>query len=498
MKLPEGLKDSSAAIFSALLLAGLYVVSYYNYLLFHSLAETFSIVIGFALFVVAWNTRRVLDNRYFLFLGIGYLYVAFLDLIHLFSYKGMGVFPYSGANLPTQLWIAARYLESMTLLLAIFFIRKRVRAGLTFGAFLLLTALTMASITSGYFPDCFVEGEGLTAFKVYSEYAICAILGSALYLLILHKTEFDRNVLMLLIASIVTTMLSELAFTFYVSVYGISNMVGHYLKIFSFYLIYRAVVVTGLVSPYDLLFRNIKESEAMLRVRTEQLENANKELESFAYSVSHDLRAPLRAIDGFSNMLLIDIGDRLDADSKRKFNIIRKNTKKMGQLIDDILNFSRTGRAFLSKAPIDVESIVRDVWREIRDGNPDRKMELKMTQLPAAIGDRSLVRQVLSNVLGNAVKFTRERENTLIEVSGSNSGTLNMYCVRDNGTGFDMQYYDKLFEIFRRLHSEKDYEGTGVGLAIVKKIIDKHGGQVWAESSPGEGASFYFTLPAGE
>jgi two-component system sensor kinase len=236
----------------------------------------------------------------------------------------------------------------------------------------------------------------------------------------------------------------------------------------------------------------------MLRVRTEQLENANKELESFAYSVSHDLRAPLRAIDGFSNMLLIDIGDRLDADSKRKFNIIRKNTKKMGQLIDDILNFSRTGRAFLSKAPIDVESIVRDVWREIRDGNPDRKMELKMTQLPAAIGDRSLVRQVLSNVLGNAVKFTRERENTLIEVSGSNSGTLNMYCVRDNGTGFDMQYYDKLFEIFRRLHSEKDYEGTGVGLAIVKKIIDKHGGQVWAESSPGEGASFYFTLPAGE
>lgn len=170
----------------------------------------------------------------------------------------------------------------------------------------------------------------------------------------------------------------------------------------------------------------------------------------------------------------------------------------MGQLIDDILNFSRTGRAFLSKTGIDVEFLVRDVWRELRDGNPGRNLELKMTKLPAATGDRSLIRQVLSNVLGNAVKFTRERENAVIEVSGSNSGEYNTYRIRDNGAGFDMQYYDKLFEIFRRMHSEKDYEGTGVGLAIVKKIIDKHGGQVWAESSPGEGASFYFTLPSGE
>ena len=498
LKLPEWIIESSAGIFFAAILAGLYAVSYYNYLLFHSFAETFSIVIGFALFVVAWNTRRVLDNRYFLFIGIAYLFVAFLDLFHLFSYKGIGIFPANDANLPTQLWVAARYLESISLLVAVFLIGKKIRAARTFGSFFGITSLLLISILLGIFPDCFVEGVGLTPFKIASEYAICVILGISLYLLIGQKSQFDRSVLNLLIASIATTIISELAFTFYVSVYGISNMIGHYFKIISFYLIYKAVVVTGLVKPYDLMFRNIKESEDILRVKTEQLEIANKELESFAYSVSHDLRAPLRAIDGFSNMLLSDIGDQLDPESRRKFNIIRKNIAKMGQLIDDVLNFSRTGRTFVSRAGVDMQALVKDVWRELKDGNPGRNMELIVTHLPAATGDRALVRQVLANILGNAVKFTREREKAVIEVSGSNSRDFNTYCIRDNGTGFDMHYYDKLFEIFRRMHSEKEYEGTGVGLAIAKKIIDKHGGRIWAESKTGEGATFYFTLPAGE
>jgi len=498
LKLPEWIIESSAGIFFAVILAGLYVVSYYNYLLFHSIAETFSIVIGFALFVVAWNTRRVLDNRYFLFIGIAYLFVAFLDLIHLFSYKGVGIFPFNNANLPTQLWIAARYLESISLVAAVFLIGKKVRAGITFVSFFAITVLLLISIRLGLFPDCFVEGVGLTPFKIASEYVICVILGVSLYLLIGQKNQFDRSVLNLLIASITATIISELAFTFYVNVYGISNMIGHYFKILSFYLIYKAVVVTGLVKPYDLMFRNIKEGEDVLRVKTEQLEIANKELESFAYSVSHDLRAPLRAIDGFSSMLLSDIGDQLDQESRRKFNIIRKNTAKMGQLIDDVLNFSRTGRTFVSRAGVDMQALVKDVWRELKDGNPGRNMELVVTALPAAIGDRALVRQVLSNILGNAVKFTRDREKAVVEVSGSNSGEFSTYCIRDNGAGFDMQYYDRLFEIFRRMHSEKEYEGTGVGLAIAKKIIDKHGGRIWAESKIGEGSIFYFTLPAGE
>jgi len=484
-------------ILTAALLAGLYVVSYYNYLLFHSISEIFSVVIGFALFAVAWNTRRVVDNRYFLFIGIAYLFTAFLDLFHLFSYKGMGVFPDRDANLPTELWIAARFLEAVSLLLAPFFIRTGAKAGTIFSAYLAVTSALIISIELGIFPDCYVEGSGLTAFKIYSEYAICAILAAALMVLVRHRDQFDKRVLNLLVASILLTVVSELAFTFYVDVYGLSNMVGHYFKIVSFYLIYKAIVVTGLEEPYNVLFRNLTESEARLRERTRQLEDANRELESFAYSVSHDLRAPLRAINGFSEMLLKEAGPGLEPESKRKFNVIRENAVKMGRLIEDILHFSRTGRTFISRSGIDMGALVQDVWNEIRDGNPERNMELKVYPLPAATGDRTLLRQVFANLLGNAVKFTRTRELAKIEVTGSNSGPFNSYCVRDNGVGFDMQYHDKLFEMFSRLHSSRDFEGTGVGLAIVKKIIDKHGGRIWAESKPGEGAAFRFTLPSG-
>jgi two-component system sensor kinase len=169
----------------------------------------------------------------------------------------------------------------------------------------------------------------------------------------------------------------------------------------------------------------------------------------------------------------------------------------MGQLIDDLLQLSRTGRADIIFERINLKPGIEDVWRELQAGNPGRNMELIMGEIPIARGDRTLLRQVLSNILGNAVKFTRGREKAIIEVSVSNSGEFNTYCIKDNGAGFDMRYYDKLFEIFRRLHSESEFEGTGVGLAIVKKIIDKHGGRLWAESKPGEGATFCFTLPVG-
>lgn len=233
-----------------------------------------------------------------------------------------------------------------------------------------------------------------------------------------------------------------------------------------------------------------------LKIRKAELESANAELESFSYTVSHDLRAPLRAIDGFGKMLLRDIGEKLDPESLRKFNVIINNADKMGRLIDDLLSYSRTGRAFISFGRIEMEPLVRDIWKELQAGNPERNMELKVSSLPKASGDRTLVRQVLSNLLGNAVKFTRGRECAVIEVSGSGSGRFNTYYIKDNGAGFDMRYHDRMFEIFRRLHSEKDYEGTGLGLAIVKKIIEKHDGRVWGEGTPGQGATFCFTLPS--
>lgn len=239
-----------------------------------------------------------------------------------------------------------------------------------------------------------------------------------------------------------------------------------------------------------------KRAEDEMKKRTELLEAANSELESFSYTLSHDLRAPLRAIGGFSEMLLKDLGGRLDPEAVRKFNVIRSNVGKMNKFIDDLLNFSRTGRAAVSRAAVDMQSVVREVWKELKEGNPGRNMELIAGDIPPASGDRVLIRQVISNLLGNAIKFTRGREQAVIEVSGSRTGNFNTYCIRDNGVGFDMRYYNKLFEIFRRLHSDGEFEGTGVGLAIVKKVVQKHGGTIWAEGKPGGGAKFCFKLPA--
>jgi two-component system sensor kinase len=248
----------------------------------------------------------------------------------------------------------------------------------------------------------------------------------------------------------------------------------------------------------NLDISNLKKTEMILKERTQQLEDVNKELESFTYSVSHDLRAPLRAIDGYAKMILNKQGDELDEDTKRKFDVIRNSSKRMGQLIDDLLALSRLGKEALSVSKLNMEELTGNIWEELKANNPESPVILKIGHLPVAMGDRSLVKQVLLNILSNAVKFTRVREVPLIEVGGHEEGIEVVYYVRDNGVGFDMQYHDNLFGVFKRLHSTTEYEGTGIGLSIVERIIKKHGGRVWAESIVDKGATFYFTLPTSQ
>lgn len=233
--------------------------------------------------------------------------------------------------------------------------------------------------------------------------------------------------------------------------------------------------------------------EQRVTQRTAQLETANQDLESFSYSVSHDLRAPLRAIDGFSLILLEDYGEKLDDEGRRVLNVVRDNTVKMGQLINDILSFSRAGRKELELSEIDMASLATAIFDELK---PDHRVALKVLPLAPALGDRAMLRQLLFNLLSNAVKFTRGKEDASIEIGSRIEGEENVYYVKDNGAGFDMQYAHKLFGVFQRLHSPEEYDGTGIGLAIVKRIADKHGGRVWAEGKIGGGATFYFTLPA--
>jgi light-regulated signal transduction histidine kinase (bacteriophytochrome) len=248
---------------------------------------------------------------------------------------------------------------------------------------------------------------------------------------------------------------------------------------------------TECLAPFELTHRGFLEIESL----NNKLEAANKELESFSYSVSHDLRAPLRAIDGYSRMILKRQGEHFDEETRRQFRSIRDNVETMGRLIDDLLTFSRLGKQGMSMTSLDMEAMIGDVWQNLLMADPGRNMTLHIEGMRSGIGDRSLIREVFSNLLSNAVKFTRTRDITRIEAGSRVEDGETVYYVRDNGVGFDMKYYDKLFGVFQRLHNPDEYEGTGIGLALVQRIIHRHGGRVWAESKIDEGASFYFTLP---
>ncbi len=248
---------------------------------------------------------------------------------------------------------------------------------------------------------------------------------------------------------------------------------------------------TECLAPFEMTHRGFLEVESL----NSKLEAANRELESFSYSVSHDLRAPLRAIDGYIRMILKKQEQHFDKETQRHFHSIRDNVQTMGRLIEDLLAFSRFGRREMSEANLDMEGIIKDVWQNLVTANPERTMSLHVEEVRPAIGDRTLIREVFSNLLGNAVKFSRHRDVTRIEAGSRVNESETIYYVRDNGVGFDMKYHDKLFSVFQRLHSPDEYEGTGVGLAIVQRIIHRHGGRVWAESEVGAGATFHFTLP---
>jgi PAS domain S-box-containing protein len=232
------------------------------------------------------------------------------------------------------------------------------------------------------------------------------------------------------------------------------------------------------------------------RRRIEQIERLNQELEAFSYSVSHDLRAPLRAIDGFARILLEDHAPRLDDEGRRVAGVISDSARRMGQLIDDLLEFSRTGRAALHVDDVDMRELATSVAQQLAGAADGRRIELSVGELPPARGDRRLLRQVFVNLIGNAVKYTRGRDPARVEVGGELGSDGAAWWVRDNGVGFDMQYASKLFGVFQRLHSQEEFEGTGVGLALVQRIVARHGGRVFAEGKVGGGARFGFTLDA--
>lgn len=290
------------------LLALLLLSRVYNYLLFHNIAEIFSIVVACSIFILAWNSREFMNNDFLLFLGTAFLFIAGVDFVHTLAYYGMGVFQGYDRDLPTQLWIIGRYIQALSFLVAPFFFTKRLNFRLVVVVFALVTLILLALTFSGYFPACFKEGTGLTLFKKMSEYVICMMLLVSIYLLRQKRSALDSGIFFLVIASIAVTIVSEMAFSLYTDVYGISNMIGHYLKIVAFYLIYKAIIEAGLRKPHSLLFRDLK-------LREQELEKVLSEVKTLRGIIPICASCKkIRDDQGYWHQVEKYVKDRSDAD----------------------------------------------------------------------------------------------------------------------------------------------------------------------------------------
>lgn len=600
-----------------MVLAGLYLTSLYSYLVFHTLVEMFSIVVAAAIFVIVWNARRLLDNDYLLFLGISFLFVAILDSLHTLTYKGMGVFPGTEANVPTQLWIASRYLQSLAFLMAPAFLTRRIPARWTVAGGFLIVSLIVASIfVWPIFPDAYVEGQGLTPFKIASEYVISGMLLLGGFFLWQRRQVLHTTVWRWLAAAILFNIGAELSFTFYLGVYDLSNLIGHLFKVLSFYFIYKAVVETGLVRPYSLLFHELKRSEVGLREERDlisailevagalvlvldregrivrfnraceritgytadeaagmplwdlflvaeeiepvkavfaqlvagqfpnshenywltrqgerrliawsntaildeagavayvvatgiditekqqaeaQLRARHDELDAFAHTVAHDLKNPLQLLVGYAELVEEAEADNMTEDSAALLNAVVRTGIKMNNIIEELLLLAGVRRAAVEPRPLDMTDLVTGARQRLADLIQEYEAEILVPDAwPLALGHGPWIEEVWTNYISNAVKYGGAPPR--VELGAAEENSMVRFWVSDNGAGLDAKARSHLFRPFTQL-SQVRAEGHGLGLSIVRRIVEKLGGEAGIEPSlPGrQGSVFYFTLPA--
>lgn len=452
----------------------------YNFLIFHITVELFTIIVAAGIFLFSWNTRGISKNTFFNFIGIAFLSIGFITFLHTLAYKGMNLFPGYDANLPTQLWIIERYLLAFSFLFVVIFVNKKLPfLPIITSYFIIIVLAFLSTFVWRNFPTSYVEGKGLTDFKIYSEYLISLILILATYLLHKKREYFGDRIYILLIASLILNILSELFFSFYISVTDIFNILGHTFKMIAYIMIYIAIIEIGLTQPYQIIFRELRKT--------------SKLKDEFMNIASHELKTPITSTKLY--LQLLKRQSKKDEKSKILIGKIDKQVDKMTNLINILLDVSRieTGRISLNMEVINLSKLAKNTLTEMQKMADKHKMVFIGPKTLYLKADRLRIGQVIANLLTNAARYSPKH--SIITLKVKKRGDTAIVSIKDQGVGIEPDHQKKLFSKYYQIERKDKSEGLGLGLYISKEIIEAHGGSIWLKSAPDKGSTFCFSLP---
>jgi signal transduction histidine kinase len=488
----------------------------YNYLLFHSIIEIISVIIAISVFIIVVNTRKLInEDAFFNIIGSAFFFVGALDFLHTLSYYGMGVFPDFDKNLPTQIWIVSRYCLSFTFLIGLLLNKKKINFYIIFVVyFIIFIAVLLSVFYFKIFPDCYIEGTGLTPFKIVSEFIISFMFLINFLIVLLKKKDYNKTILIYIFIFFISSLFSDIFFALYKKINDVINFSGHWFKLLSYLIIYKIFIEISFKQPYLLLFKDLKESKEKYVSLFEELKEKNNDLEQIIYIISHDLRTPMTNIQGFTKAIdfsvekilnLInskkdrdEIKKEVDVIAKEEINAFKKYIQssivKIDSLITGLLHIAQIGRDAINISKIDLNNLINEVLSSLDFIIKKNKIRIEVGNLPPCMGDNIQINQIFYNLIDNAIKYSDEKKESFIKIWGENRGDYNLYCVEDNGIGIDKKDQVVIFDIFKKVNPNKT-TGEGLGLSIVTKILLRHKGKIWVESDKGKGSKFYFTLP---